>query len=627
MENPEAHHSHRGHPQLHTNLRRVIDEIAHIHSKPVLIDSLLATITSIFHSDVSVIYLIDPTEEVFYPNPPIVSTCTDGLPFTPLAAASCCQRILLAPFRWPSDDREPAASQCAFFHSFGQMGFSTWFSLPLRIHDATIGIIGVGYYEHQYLFDDVGQILWEFAQDVSRSLVAFMPARFQTRAQPQPDAGPSARHQQARMRRLLTNHHELTSTLWADDHLPAILQSLSQIVHQPAAILDSFLTPLTTFPQSGHWPSVLTQVKQWVRQNHVGHSTSHPLPVRSERVSGSTFVVAPVQMGTTVLGYLVIWERSSQLDDLDVIAVQQASMVMAVHFFKYGLHVERQGHGFQELINLLLDQPESFGQLQSMEATRLAWHVESSQYVLVAALSEPQRASVLAPTTTFVEDLRIRLSVDYPGIFVARRHEALVFLVPESFGTADGLDPLIQWIRSLVAMQEDAIPALHSSEADNVASVQTSPNIAIGVSAAVSGPASIVDAYSQAHMACALGPIVAPGANYLRAQDVEMYTMLEPLSKTPCARQFISDRLTPLVEYDREHTADLVTTLQVYLAHHGNLSETAAELFIHRTSLQYRLKRIESIIDRKLKFAQVRFELQLAVVLRNLSSLSDTGAD
>lgn len=63
---------------------------------------------------------------------------------------------------------------------------------------------------------------------------------------------------------------------------------------------------------------------------------------------------------------------------------------------------------------------------------------------------------------------------------------------------------------------------------------------------------------------------------------------------------------------------DLLKTLQVYLSHNGNMTETAKELYIHRSTLQYRLEKIEDLLQVDLDNAEHRFNLNMAIKLYDL---------
>lgn len=66
----------------------------------------------------------------------------------------------------------------------------------------------------------------------------------------------------------------------------------------------------------------------------------------------------------------------------------------------------------------------------------------------------------------------------------------------------------------------------------------------------------------------------------------------------------------------------LIDTLQSYFAHHMNASETAQALYIHRSTLLYRLSKVESLLHLSLQDAESTFALQLALKLHQLHNLS-----
>lgn len=72
--------------------------------------------------------------------------------------------------------------------------------------------------------------------------------------------------------------------------------------------------------------------------------------------------------------------------------------------------------------------------------------------------------------------------------------------------------------------------------------------------------------------------------------------------------------LEPLLTYDREHGGDLVHTLTVYLASGSNASRAAETLFLHRSGMLYRLRRIEALCGVRLDSFEDRVALELAVL-------------
>jgi purine catabolism regulator len=75
----------------------------------------------------------------------------------------------------------------------------------------------------------------------------------------------------------------------------------------------------------------------------------------------------------------------------------------------------------------------------------------------------------------------------------------------------------------------------------------------------------------------------------------------------------------------RENGADLFHTLEAYLDAGGNSVQTAESLCIHRSTLNYRLTRIQEILDVKLNEPLTRTNLQIALKLLRLFEVESQG--
>lgn len=84
------------------------------------------------------------------------------------------------------------------------------------------------------------------------------------------------------------------------------------------------------------------------------------------------------------------------------------------------------------------------------------------------------------------------------------------------------------------------------------------------------------------------------------------------------AAQYAEPVLAPLRTYDTTHGGDLVHTLTVYLAVGANASKAADELFLHRSGMLYRLRRIEALCGVRLDHFEDRVALEIAVLAAGL---------
>ncbi|MEV6773575.1 helix-turn-helix domain-containing protein [Nocardia sp. NPDC051030] len=83
------------------------------------------------------------------------------------------------------------------------------------------------------------------------------------------------------------------------------------------------------------------------------------------------------------------------------------------------------------------------------------------------------------------------------------------------------------------------------------------------------------------------------------------------------ARPELQDpRLTALLGYDRDHSADLGASVETYLHRHGDVRAAAEALRIHPNTLRYRIRRVEHITGIDLADPADRLLLELQLALR-----------
>lgn len=84
--------------------------------------------------------------------------------------------------------------------------------------------------------------------------------------------------------------------------------------------------------------------------------------------------------------------------------------------------------------------------------------------------------------------------------------------------------------------------------------------------------------------------------------------------------------ILPLVEYDEKREMDLINTFIVYNENAGNVSQAARVLNLHRQSLLYRLRKIESLTNLSLTNPDDVFLLDFSIKIW-MSSGNQISAD
>jgi purine catabolism regulator len=107
--------------------------------------------------------------------------------------------------------------------------------------------------------------------------------------------------------------------------------------------------------------------------------------------------------------------------------------------------------------------------------------------------------------------------------------------------------------------------------------------------------------------------------------DLGVYRLLSLLLETAELRSFYRETLGDLAD-ERYANDEFVTTLETFFEEHGNLSQTANKLHVHRNTLLYRMERIGQIGDFDLDNPEARLAVHLALKIRRLLSNPKNGS-
>jgi purine catabolism regulator len=100
--------------------------------------------------------------------------------------------------------------------------------------------------------------------------------------------------------------------------------------------------------------------------------------------------------------------------------------------------------------------------------------------------------------------------------------------------------------------------------------------------------------------------------------DLGTYRLLLSMAEPDALRAFADAMLAPLDAYDREHGGELQASLRAFLQHNARWETAAAELFVHRHTLRYRMRKVEELTGRDLSSSFDRMEFWLALRAREL---------
>lgn len=106
-------------------------------------------------------------------------------------------------------------------------------------------------------------------------------------------------------------------------------------------------------------------------------------------------------------------------------------------------------------------------------------------------------------------------------------------------------------------------------------------------------------------------------AGYVYA-DMGAYRLLLGIEDREIVDDYLATILGPLIEYDKLKGTDLVAMLRAYLFNNGSVQDTAAEMYVHRNTVNYRINRAADVLGMDLGSLDMRLQLMLCFLLQDM---------
>lgn len=317
---------------------------------------------------------------------------------------------------------------------------------------------------------------------------------------------------------------------------------------------------------------------------------------------GIARLVAPIVTNDIGRGFLSIIGRDTELDDTDLLVAEHGAAACALEMAKQKAISDTEKRLRGSFLDRLLlgdvNQQEAIRQGERFEhdmtqthiAIVLAWHPDEKNLsnrrleTLVNTVKNNQRAKALVWQRE-------------------RENEVLVFHATDPENPIDSSLKLAQEFGKEIKRQY--------------------PNSKVGVG--LGQPARDITAWRSSYHDAAQARELAMRLQTddpLYIGDLGVYQLILNLQDRDKLKTFTDTTLGTLLEYDHRNHADLIKTLEAFFECHGNLSQTAEMLIVHRNTLLYRMNRINEIAAIDLNRPETRLALHLALTIRRLLGLT-----
>ncbi|RST57515.1 PucR family transcriptional regulator [Siminovitchia terrae] len=404
-----------------------------------------------------------------------------------------------------------------------------------------------------------------------------------------------------RLHFLLEYQQALVKETVKHEGFDGITSMLGELFNEPIVLFDRFMHPLS-FSIKESKESLIPQLRAEAEKMK---RKKKPYIVLKEY--GQAYSIWPISGGDDVLGYLAVRMSGNELDDYDQIMIEMARNICSIQFIKQKLVLDATEQAKENFISKLLVEMVENKESILQYANLFMWDLFRPHRVALLSITlkddEVEGCNLLeqqAKKSVVWDYIRVLVVEKNKEILAATFKDQYVLIVPANKGMQDF------WTRFYTSIKK---------------AVKRS-GINCHVFIGIGGKADNIQEYyvSSEHARQALNIVQSRfrDKGYAFFEELGSYTILHHLEHTKAIHLFMENQLGPLEKYSEGKSMDLIHTLRVYLVNNGNAKATAQELYIHRSSLLYRLEKIESILEVDLNDPEVRFNLMMAFKLYDM---------
>lgn len=282
-------------------------------------------------------------------------------------------------------------------------------------------------------------------------------------------------------------------------------------------------------------------------------------------------------------GRICVNELDARIRPGDYFVLEYLAKVIVLYMAKRNLVWLTLGKNVEEFFCKVLDRKITDGQEVQEFLEMLGWD-RGNKYLCIKCKAEQQDFDKLSPVSAF-------------GYIESSVNASYAFLYDQSIVVLVNL-----------TMGENTSSSVTTSLAD----VRRESLFKMGVSSDLDDFLLMPEAYRQASIALVLGMKSGSTTWCFHYEDYIMDYMFEKICEELPRELLCARPILELMKYDQEHGTSLSETLETYLNLERNVVQTAKALFIHRSTLFYRLERIQKVAEVDLEDPKVRLYLQMS---------------
>ncbi|WJE54486.1 helix-turn-helix domain-containing protein [Bacillus cereus] len=411
-----------------------------------------------------------------------------------------------------------------------------------------------------------------------------------------------------RLHSLLNFQQALVKETVDQNNFDGITTTLSKVLLKSVVLLDRFLRPISyhlfSENQAGIEEIVECAIYQIIQEKNRDAEFSF------ENTSETKIGFWQVRGGGDLLGYLIIELSNDEVDDFHRISIDSALNVFSIQFIKQKLVLDTREQVKDSFIHKLLVERIEDQETILQYANVFNWDLFNQHRISILSIALDETGTkdsdILeqqAQKSLLWEQLKTQISIVDRDILLANKGDEHIMFVPVA---KEKNHPKNYWAN------------LYGHIKRWIEKEELSIRVFLGVGGKTEKLQDYYTCYQQAIQAHRVVSHRFNRGGVALFDELGVYTVLHYLKDSSVATLFIKKHLEPLLHYSEGKNTDLFQTLRVYLHHNGSLKETSQELYIHRSTLQYRIEKIQNLLEVDLDYSEHRLNLMMAFKLYDL---------
>ncbi len=408
-------------------------------------------------------------------------------------------------------------------------------------------------------------------------------------------------NQQRELQKLVKSDYlELLQLVKQNSGLSKIIEASADIIGNPIIITDESFKLLGYASSNKEvndpvWGQIVEHgycpfeiVKALKKEGFLQDLQKKETPLLLTRGEFSKFirrVVTEININGEIKGYIAVLEYNRPFKQTDFDVINYITSIVGLELFKSDAISKAKDELWYQLLKDLIE-----GNIENEESAlnrvqSLGWNLKDYTQIIVIKNNDNRRVG-----GEHFPPIQSLISKEFSGSQISFSSSKIVGLLTHNY------------------------EKLPSTSLDRLADYCEKHNLKVGIGNSYQKLLELNQSYQEAEKALIISDKLENDRVVNFYYSYVTYDMLSQIN----GEDYIPKELITLKEHDKKNGTDYITTLSTYLSTGLNLTNTAKNLFVHRNTVLYRIKRIQGILNIDLEDYPSRLQIELGLLLLDL---------